>query len=170
MAELIAPRRASGHAAPALTEDTELRALLTALLDARTDSGRPDANPAPQMEIDRRLQFAAAHPKSAGHQKTRRQQTGRPTSLHDSLNNRSASRPTSTVPSLVAIDAFLDERARSTATPEWNSFAPGPTVGRKSAGVLTDTGRAAALRSASRPALVAAGLGLCMMAVWFVLR
>lgn len=170
MAELIASRRTPSDAAPALTEDTDLRALLTAILDDRTESGRPDADAAPQVEIDRRLQFAASHPKSAGHQKRRRQQTGRPTSLHDSLNHRSASRPTSTAPGLAEIDAFLDARARSTGTPAWNSFAPEPTVARRSAGLLSDTGGVSALRSASRPALVAAGLGLCMMAVWFVLR
>ena len=170
MAELTTPLRTPGDAAPALTEDTDLRALLAALLDDRTESGRPDADVAPQVQIDRRLQFAASHPKSAGHQKRRRQQTGRPASLHDSLSNRSASRPTSTVPSLAEIDAFLDARARSTATPAWNSLAPEPTVARTRAGVLSDAGGAAALRSASRPALVAAGLGLCIMAVWFALR
>ena len=170
MAELITPLRTPGDAAPALTEDTELRALLAALLDDRTESGQPDADVAPQVQIDRRLQFAASHPKSAGHQKRRRQQTGRPASLHDSLSNRSASRPTSTVPSLAEIDAFLDARARSTATPAWNSLAPESTVARTRAGVLSDAGGAATLRSASRPALVAAGLGLCIMAVWFALR
>ena len=167
----MTPQRKPGaDAAPALTEDTDLRALLSALLDDRTESDRPAADGAPQLEIDRRLQFAASHPKSAGHQKRHRQQTGRSTSLHDSLSNRSASRPASTVPRLAEIDAFLDARARSTATPAWNSFAPEPTVARGNAGLFSDTGGAVAPRSASRPALVAAGLGLCMMAVWFALR
>ena len=170
MAELIAPSRTPTDAAPALNEDTDLRALLSALLDDRTDSGRPDADAAPQLEIDRRLQFAASHPKSAGHQKRRHQQSGRPTSLHDSLNSRSASRPTSMAPSLGQIDAFLDARARVTGMPAWSSLEPAPSVTRRSAGVLLDTGGAAVQRSASRPALVAAGLGLCMMAVWLVLR
>ena len=172
MAELTASRRTPSDAAPALTEDTDLRALLTALLDDRTESGRPDAKAdvAPQLEIDRRLEFAASHPKSTGHPKRRRQQTGRPASLHDSLKNRLASRPTSTGPSLAEIDAFLDARARGTGTPAWNSFAPEPPVVRRSTGLLAGTGGAAARRSASRPALVAAGLGLCMMAVWLVLR
>ena len=170
MAELTVPRRTPGDAAPALTEDTDLRALLTALLDDRTESTRPAAEVAPQLEIDRRLQFAASHPKSAGHQK-RRQQTGRSTSLHESLNSRSESRPTSTSPSLVEIDAFLDARARVTGMPAWGSLEAKPTVVRRSAGVSSGTSAVVAVqRSASRPALVAAGLGLCMMAVWLVLR
>ena len=172
MAELTAPPRTPGaDAPPALTEDTDLRALLNALLDDRTETARPHAEVAPQLEIDRRLQFAASHPKSAGHQKRRRQQTGRSTSLHDSLNSRTASRPTSTVPSLVEIDAFLDARARVTGMPSaWSSFEPVSTVTRRSAAVLPHTGGAVAQRYTSRSALVAAGLGLCMMAVWFVLR
>ena len=171
MAELVATQRKPGtEAAPALTEETDLRSLLTALLDDRTESARPDADVAPQSEIDRRLQFAAAHPKSAGHQKRHRQQRSRSTSLHDSLNSRSESRPTSMVPSLVEIDAFMDERARVTGMPAWGSLQPLPTAGRERAGVLSDIGGAAAQRSALRPALVATALGVCMVAVWFVLR
>ena len=77
MAELIAPpRKPSADAPPVLTEDTDLRALLTALLDDRTESARPAANVAPQLDIDRRLLIAASHPKSAGHQKRRQQTAG----------------------------------------------------------------------------------------------
>lgn len=155
--------------APVLTENTDVRALLSALLDDRTENHGTDVDAARQKEIDRRLQFAAAHPKSAGHQTRRQRMNGRSRSLHDSMSSRSDSRPARRPPSLDDIDAFIDARAPVTGTPVWGAFESKPTTARKSGGVSSRR-VAISKRSMSRPALLAAGLCLCSMVVWLVLR
>ena len=174
MAELKRSQRAACSAVPpARANDAELRGSLDAILGAQLGSARVTTSSTLQRGASRHagvsldwtvLDAIASRPLARAVDQS-------PAPVFDLPPRASAMRASELPnPSLPQIDTFLDVRTRVSTTPGWSSFAPTPNVPLDGEGEQADAGKGTFLRSASRSAAVVAVVGLCVTALWVVLR